>query len=538
MILMAGRRALRLLALISCVAVVCGCSRAGPHKGAVVLNRANGPDIKSLDPAYIDGQWEAFVVGDMLMGLTTEGPNGAPVPGAATHWTVSKDGLTWTFYLRDETWSDGVPVTAEDFVTAWRREVDPETAAVYSYNLWAVKNAKAITEGKLPPSALGISAPNDKTVVVRLEHPAAYLPELMDHQVAFPIPRHIYEKLGNRWARIGNYVGNGPYLPREWVPLDHITLVKNKRFYDAKHVQIDVVRYFVTNDSEAALKRYRGGEFDTLYFYPAVEINWMRHHIRDEIKTLPALLTYYLTPNLDNTLFQDKRLREVLNLAYDRENLVNNIRRMGEPAAYGIVPPGIAHYPHTAHMGFEDMPYAARVEKAKALMREMGYGPARRLRIDYLISTNPDTVRTAAALQGMYAPVWIDLNIIAEERQVQLVDMERGNFVLGASAWAADFNDASNYLDLLHTGSDQNYGHYSNPKFDALMDAAQAETDPRKRGELMSQAEQVALDDYAWVPEYFGVDQDLAKPYVKGWIANAKDFNRTRWLSVQGKPRR
>ena len=122
----------RILGVVSLALCLLACSPSGPPPGTVVLDRGNGPDIRSLDPAYIDGNWEAFVVGDMLMGLTTEGPNGEPVPGAATHWQVSKDGLTWTFFLRDETWSDGVPVTAADFVTAWRREVDPRTAAVYS----------------------------------------------------------------------------------------------------------------------------------------------------------------------------------------------------------------------------------------------------------------------------------------------------------------------------------------------------------------------------------------------------------------------
>ena len=531
-----ARNGLRRLAVILAALATLACSPAGSPPGTVVLNRGNGPDIKSLDPAFIEGTWEAWVVGDMLTGLTTEGPNGEPIPGAATHWETSPDGLTWTFHLREEVWSDGVPVTAADFVTAWQREMDPKTAAVYSYILWPIKNAKAISEGKLPPSALGVKAIDGRTLVVTLEHPTPYLPELMDHQAAYPIPRHKYLVLGNKWARAKNFVGNGPYLVKEWIPLDHVTLVKNPRFYDAKNVQIDIENYYVTNDTEAALKRYRAGELDTVYTYPALEIDLMRRHIPGQIETVPYLNTDYLAINLAKPMFKDIRLREVLNLAYNREKLVNDIRRLGEPPAYSIVPPGIANYPHTAAMAIRSMPYDARIERARSLMRAMGYGPGHRLKIDYLCSTNPDTVRNAAALQGMLAKVWIDLNIVAEERQVQIVDLQQRNFELGSSSWVADFNDAVNFLNLLKTGTGQNYSGYSNPKFDALLEAADHEIDLKKRGALLARAEQIALDDYVWVPVYFGVTQDLVKPYVKGWIANAKDFNRTRWLRIEGKP--
>ncbi len=531
-----GKSSLFALLMSLTALVASACSPAGPPPGTVVINRGNGPDIRSLDPAFISGTWEAWVVGDILMGLTTEGPDGNPVPGAATHWEELADGLTWTFHLRDHVWSDGVPVTAADFVTAWRRELDPNTAADYSYILWPIKNGKAITEGKLPPSALGVAAPNDKTLVVTLEHPAPYLPELMAHQTAYPIPRHTYEKFGEKWARLANIVGNGPYLPKEWVPLDHITLVKNKRFYDARHVQIDIENYYVTNDTEAALRRYRGGELDTVYGYPTREIEWMRKNIPDQIKTTPYLNTNYMIMNFDKPLFRDKRLREVLNLAYNRRQLVNQIRRIGEPPAFSFVPPGIANYPHTAVMAMKTMPMPDRLARARALMTAMGYGPDHHLKIDYLISTNPDTVRGAAALQGMYFKVWIDLNIIAEERQAQLARMLQRDFVLASTGWVGDFNDAINFLDLLRSGAQQNYGDYANPKFDALLDAARQQRDAAKRGVLLDQAEQIALDDFAIVPVYFGVTQDLVKPYVKGWIANAKNFNRTRWLRIETKP--
>ena len=170
-------------------AMLAACSPSGSDEHLLVLNRGNGSDVKSLDPAFIQGNWEAWLLGDVIMGLTTEGPRSEPIPGAATGWDVSADGLTWTFHLRKHVWSDGAPVTAADFVTAWRRELDPRIAAPYAYNLWVVKNAYDVSVGKLPPAALGIRAKDDATLVVQLEHPAPYLAELVDHQVAWPIPR-------------------------------------------------------------------------------------------------------------------------------------------------------------------------------------------------------------------------------------------------------------------------------------------------------------------------------------------------------------
>ncbi|MGA7710945.1 MAG: peptide ABC transporter substrate-binding protein [Rhizomicrobium sp.] len=511
------------------------CSPAKDSPGPV-LNRGNGPDIKSLDPAFVQGTWESWVVGDMIMGLTTEGPRAEPIPGAATHWEVSPDGLRWTFHLRNHLWSDGVPVTACDFVFAWRRLIDPKTAAPYAYNLWVVKNAHAISASKLPPSALGIAALDDKTLVIALEHPAAYLPELMDHQVAWPIARHAYLKFGDGWTKPKNYIGNGPYIVTEWIPGDHITLVKNPLFYDAAHVRIGTVNYFQTADSQSGLRQFRVGELDTLYQFPTSQIDWIRLHLPQSLQVAPYLGVAYLAMNFARRPFQDIRLREAINLAYDREVLTGKIHRVGETPAYRIVPPGVANYPGTGALWFHALSAAERITKARALMREMGYGPAHKLRLNYLTTTNPDNLRNAVATQAMMAKIGIGLSIVAVEGQVFQQMVQNHDFDIAFPSWIADFNDASNFLDLLRSGSGENYGGYANPKYDALLDAAQSTADPRARGALMQQAEDLALSDYAWVPAYFMVTRDLVNPRVKGWIANVRDMNRTRWLWIDDTP--
>jgi oligopeptide transport system substrate-binding protein len=516
--------------------VIAACSP--PEDRGVVLNRGNGSEIKSLDPAFIQGNFEQWLLGDVIVGLTTEDARGVPIPGAATSWDVSHDGLIWTFHLRKHVWSDGAPVTSADFAFAWRRELDPKTAAVYAYNLWVVKNAYAVNTGKLPPEKLGIETPDDHTFVVHLEHPAPYFAELADHETAWPVPRHVVLKYGAAWSHVGNIVGNGPYVVKEWVPNDHVTLVKNPRFYDAAHVRIDTVNYFDTSNSESALKRFRAGELDTQNPFPNDQIGWMHRNMPDSIKSVPYLGIDYMAMNFLHAPFRDIRLREALNLAYDREALVSKVRRIGETPAYSIVPPGVANYPGGAAMNFKTLPVDARIAKAQALMHEMGYGPTHVLALTYVTSTNPDQRRKAAAVQSMMAKIYVKLNITTLEGGIFLNAMQQHDFDLASPLWIADFNDASNFLDLLRSGSGENYGGYRNPAFDALLDRAQAQSDAKSRGVLLKQAEQLALNDFVWVPAYFLVTRDLVQPYVKGWIPNIKDFNRTRWLWIDHSAKR
>jgi oligopeptide transport system substrate-binding protein len=524
-------RGLRILALMAVAIAVTACSQAETN-APMTLNRGNGAELKSLDPHYIDMTSEANVLGDILVGLATENAAGDPIPGAATSWEASPDGLTWTFHIRDHQWSDGVPVTAHDFVYAYRRLLEPQRAAPYAYNIWVIKNAKAINQGKLPGTALGAEAPDDKTLVLHLEHPAPYLPQLLMHQTMFPVPRHAVEKFGDAWSQPKNYVANGPYIPKTWIPNDHLTLVKNPRFYDAKDVRIEVVNYYPTVDSQAALKQMRAGELDIQNPLPATEIIWLRKHMPHTLQMADYLGVTYMLVNFKRPPFNDPRMREALSLAFNREAMTGKVMRLGERPAYAFVPPGVANYPGTAHLSFRDMPYEARIKKARALMAEMGYGPNKHFHTTYRATTSPDGGRTAAALQAMLRAIYVDIDIVRTDSPMLYRSLQVHDFDTSFAAWIADFNDASNFLDLLVTGSGNNYGRYSNPAFDDLIHQAQNERDAAKRGALLNQAEQLALNDNAIIPVLFMKTRDLVQPYVRGWVPNIRDFNRSRWLWI------
>ena len=510
----------------------------GASTGQVVLNRGNGAEPASLDPHRVNGNWEDHIVGDMILGLTTQDAKGEPIAGAAERWESSPDGLTWTFHLRDHQWSDGQPVTADDFVFSWRRILDPKFAASYAYYLHLIKNAQAVNTGKMPATELGVSAPDAKTLVVTLEHPAPYLAEYMMHASTFPVPRHVVEAKGDAWARAGNYVSNGAYTLVEWIPNDHITLEKNPRFYDAANVKVDRIVFYPTMDYTAAPRRLRAGELDTQSRLPAREIDFLRANMAETLRLTPQLTTQFLAVNQAKKPFDDKRVREALNLAIDREALTQKIRKMDEPPAYSFVPPSIANYPGVAGFPFKSMPQADRVKRAQELMRQAGYGPNNRMKATYDIrSSSADALRDPAAIQQMWREIYVDVDLRQNDTAVFYAKLQERDFEIGQAAWGADFNDATTFLDLLRTGNANNWGQYSNPKFDGLLDQANREVDIAKRGQLLAQAEQLALDDYPIIPTLFWVTGGLVRPYVKNWEANPTDTHRTRWVEIDEQAR-
>jgi len=259
------------------------------------LNRGNGNEPDTLDPHKAQGQWEYNVIGDMFMGLMTEGADGSPVPGAAVSYSASADGLTYTFKIRDHLWSDGTPVTAHDFVFSLRRIADPKTNAQYVSILYPIKNMQAVYEGKLRPEDVGARAIDDKTLEISFHFQVPYIAQLLTHFTSFAVPKHVVEKHGDDWLLPHNFASNGSYVLKEWIPNDHVRLVKNPHFYDHDKVKIETVNYYPTPDSQAAVKRFRGGEFDLLDdSLPPQQIDWLRANLAKELRLSPFILTQYV----------------------------------------------------------------------------------------------------------------------------------------------------------------------------------------------------------------------------------------------------
>ncbi|MFP4003149.1 MAG: peptide ABC transporter substrate-binding protein, partial [Alphaproteobacteria bacterium] len=340
----------------------------------VVLHRGNSAEPSTLDPHRASGTWENNIIGDLFMGLMTENPEGQPIAGTAESWETSEDGLVWTFKLREHTWSDGVPVTAEDFAFAYRRILAPETAARYASILYPIKNARAVNAGEMEPEALGVRAVDDRTFEITLEYPAPFLPQMLTHYTTYPVPKHAVEKYGDSWVQPENVITNGAYVLAEWRPNDFIRTVKNPAFFDADNVKIDEVYFYPTDDRAAAVRRYRAGELDMNDDFPIGQYQDLKERFGDEIKGSVFLETDYLTINLTNEKFKGKPgVRRALGLAIDRNILVNKVRRLEETPAFAFVPPPMANYVDGVAVDYKGGDMEARREEARRLLAEAGY---------------------------------------------------------------------------------------------------------------------------------------------------------------------
>jgi len=498
------------------------------------LHRANGAEPSSLDPHKASDHWEFAIIGDMFLGLMTLDAAANPVPGAAEDYTVSADGLTYTFKLREHRWSDGVPVTAHDFEFAFRRLFNPKTAAQYASVQYAILNAEAVNGGRLPLSALGVHALDDHTLQITFHFQVPYMAELMSHMTAFPVPRHVVERHGDQWIMPQNVVTNGPYVLREWIPNDHILLAKNPEFADAARVGIENVYYYPTPDSSAALKRFRAGEFDVISEdIPPQQVDWLRHNLSRELKFMPYIATKYVQFNVTRKPFDDLRVRQAIAMAFDREILTAKVTRENEMPAYALVPPYMPGYPAKAQAEFRTLRMAARVATAKQLLAEAGYGPHNPLTFDFNVPAATQAKLVSVVLQEMWRQIGAQVRLVQLEPQVQYEVLRKRDFQCAWCGWAADYRDAKNFLFLFQTSStDMNFGNYSNPKFDALMDQSDHEEEPARRQQVLNEAEQVLLDDVALAPVYFATTPDLVSPQVKGWIINNVNFNFSRYLSL------
>ena len=520
------------LLLSACQAKV---SRPPCPAGEVCLAYGSNNEAGSLDPQTSNLVDEFTIIADLIFGLTTDAPDGSPIPAMATSWETSPDGLTWTFHLRDAKWSDGVPVTADDFVYAYRRILDPKTASIYAYLVYLLKNGQAVNEGKAPLTAVGARAIDARTLELTLEHPAPYLPELLKHQSFFPVPKHAVEKWGDAWVKPGRYVSNGPYKLMSWALGDHIEVVKNPNFYDAANVCVDRIDYFPTPDSVMAERRIQRGELDVNTSFQSNRIGRLRQTMPDYVRAKNSLATAYLSFNTrEIAAFRDIRVRRALSEAVDREFITNKLMRAGQLPAYAFVPPGTAGYAQGPQTVWARKPLAERQAEAKRLLAQAGYGPSHPLSFELKIGNSPDTILLASAVQADWASIGVDARIVQNEGQIAFAAYRNRDFGIGAMSWFADFNDPVTFLGLMKSDTGgQNYGDYKNPAYDALLRQADNEPDAQRRAGILQQAEQLMLNDEAIVPVYFVVNRNLVSPKVTGWVDNVGNFHRARWLCVK-----
>ena len=503
------------------------------HADSRTLVRGNGAEPDTLDPHKASGNWENNIIGDMFIGLMTEGPGGEAIPGTAESFSASSDGLTYAFKLRDHNWSDGTPVTAHDYVYSFRRIASPKTAAQYVSILYPIKNMQRAAAGAVSPEAVGARAIDDRTLELSFQYQVPYIKELLTHYSTFAVPSHVVEKYGEDWTRPGHLVANGPYILKECVANDHIRLEKNPGFFAADEVAIQTVNFCPTQDSAAALKRFRGGEFDLVSdSVPPQQIRWLELYLPHELHRAPYILSQYVCFNVKRKPFDDVRVRLALSLAIDREIMVSKVTRAGEQPAYALIPPGMPHY-RSAEMTFRRQGMVQRLAHARTLLADAGYGPNNPLNFDYNIAGTTETRIISVALQAMWSTIGAKAHMVPSDSQIHYNLLRKHDFQAAWAGWIADYRDPKNYLMLCQKSApDLNNGEYYSPTFETLVDRSDHERDPVARANLLRDAEQTLLDDVALVPVFFGVTRNLVSPQVKGWKDNNVNVHRTRYLSL------
>lgn len=503
------------------------------------MEYGNNSEPQTLDPHKANLLDEAAVISDLFMGLTTDALDASPAPGMATHWETSPDGLTWTFHLRPATWSDGHPLTADDFVFGLRRVLDPKTASIYAYLLYMIEGGADVNAGKAPLETLGVRALDAHTLEIRLAHPAPYLPELLKHQSSYPAPRHVVERYGDRWIQPEHFVSNGPFTLASWRLGDRITVVKNPRFYDAKNVCLDRINYYPTPDVISAERRIARGELDINTRFQSNRFEKLKASMPDTVRTDVALATAYMSFNKrEVAALRDIRVRRALSMAIDREFITAKLLRAGQQPAYSFVPPPVASYVKNGpRLRWAGKPFATRQAEARALLAEAGYTAARPFKLTILSANNTDTLLLMEAVQADWRAIGVDVSLTQAESGVAFAAYRNRTYEAGSMSWYADFNDPVTFLGLMKSDTGgQNYGDYANPAYDALLEKSDREADPEARAKILAEAEQLLLDDEGLAPIYFVVNRNLVSPRVTGWQANAPNFHRTRWMCLKPEP--
>ncbi len=487
-------------------------------------------EFTSLDPQIVEDVTGSELARDLFEGLMNQDEDGSLVPGVATGYDVSDDRLTYTFHLRDNAkWSNGDPVTAHDFVYAWRRAADPATASPYQWymELMSLENGSAIVAGDAAPDTLGVTALDDLTLEVKLAEPLPYFPQMVTHATTFPAPRAVIEEYGQDWTKPENIVSNGAYKLAEHLPQERSVRVRNEMYWDNENTIIDKVVALVINDENVALTRYMAGELDRTEV-PAGQFPRLKEEHPDEAISFPRLCNYYYTFNLSDSgpeAFKDVKVRKALALAVDRRIITENIMAGGQPEAYTFTPEAVAgSTPPTVDMA--TMSQADRDAMAKELLAEAGYGPDNPLSFDMIYNTSEAHEKIAVALSQMWKQkLGVQVELANMEWKVFLETRGNQDFELARGAWCGDYNEASTFLDLLDSGSGYNDGKYANEEYDNLLASAKTSADTTP---LYTSAEQILAEEMPVIPIYHYAGVYMMDSDVGNWPVNNVEQN---WYS-------
>lgn len=522
--------AILLLAIVGCS----GSSTDAADDTVSSLKRANTAEPSTLDPHRAEGVSASNILRDLFEGLLAEAPDGSLVPGTAARWDISDDGLTYRFYLQPNArWSNGDVLVADDFVAGMRRTVDPATASSYAQLLLPFENSADVIAGKLPVTALGVSAPADNIVEIRLQRPTPYLLGLLTNPAAYPLHRASFKRFGDDFVKPGNMVSNGAYQLQEWRIGDRLVVARNDYYHDAASVAIERVEFLPIEDTSIELNMFRAGELDITSNTPNALYRTLRQTYGSQLVVHPLLSIYFYVFDMTEPPFDDVRLREAVTIAVNRDDLVDVVLGTGQPGAWGLIPPGVDGYQSFSYE-WRDWPRERQIERARELYRQAGYSDEQPLAIDLLYNTSDNHKKVAVAIQSMLREnLGAEVTLINQEWKVMLENRrERGNWDLLRLGWTGDYNDPNTFLETFRSDHPQNTSGFESDGYDALLDAVGNELDLSRRAQIANDAERRLMESYPVLPLYFYVSKHLVSERVIGFTPNIADRIYSRHLAL------
>lgn len=490
-----------------------------------ILYIGNGTEPQDLDPHIVTGVPESKVLMALLEGLVIRNPDGPdPLPGVAKNWTISDDGKSYVFNLRDDAnWSNGDPVTANDFVYAWNRMLMPSLGSKYPDMLYDVVNAEEFNKGLISDfSEVGVKALDNYTLEVLLKNPAPYFLELLCHYTTRPVHKDTIEKFGDmdtagsQWTRPGNFVGNGPFLLDKWELNKVIVVKKNPTYWNTNIVKLNEIHFFPVDNASREDLMFRSGQLHVTSTVPPEKVESYQDKYPDNINIDPFYGTYYYRFNTEKAPFDNKLIRQALSLALNRTLIVEKVTKGGQKEAFSFTPPDPDSY-------FPPTELEYNPEKARDLLKQAGYVDSA-LSVDLLYNTSEGHQKLAQAIQQMWkTELNIDVTLTNTDWKVYLQRQSIGDFQIARAGWIGDYIDPKSFLDMMVTGRGNNQTGWSNKEYDDLLIAAANSASQRERFNNLYKAEEILIDEMPIIPIYTYTRIYMLHEHVQGWGDNLLD---------------
>ena len=505
-----------------------------------IYHHGNGSEPQGIDPHIVTGVPEHHILISLCEGLTIPNPNPTGsdgyIPGTAESWTISDDGKEYIFKLKKNAkWSNGDPVTADDFVWSWKRILTASLGSQYPDMLYYLVGAYEYHNGEIDNfDEVGIKALDSHTLKVNLKNPTPFFIGLLSHYSTWPVHKETVLKHGDiddrngEWTRPGNFVCNGPFQLKTWELNNKIVVEKNPHYYDASMVRLNEIHYYPVSNVMTEDRMFRAGQLHLTSSMPTQKCPIYIEEKNPNLKIDPYMGTYFYRINTENETLSDVRVRKALAYSIDRQLLVDKVTQCGQIPAYSFTPPGSNGYQPSTEIPYDPV-------LAKQLLAEAGYSSDNPFpKLEILFNTNEGHRKVALAIQQMWQnELGIEVELVNQDWKVYLSREMVGDFQISRAGWIGDYEDPNTFLDLMRPNRGNNKTGWENMDFDALVEEANTINDQEKRYELLNEAEKILIDNMPIIPLYTYVRVYQLSPDVKGFNPHILDHHHPKFIYLE-----